>query len=60
MHCTANAENGDYIDDLTWARLADQIAGMGQPSATFVTTTPPTTTRAGMHPSACCPTALPR
>ena len=40
MHCTADTESGDYIDDPTQAQLTGLIAGLGQATGTFVTITP--------------------
>jgi hypothetical protein len=40
MHCTADTENGDYIDDPTQDQVRDLIAGLGQATGTFVTFTP--------------------
>jgi hypothetical protein len=40
MHCTADTENGDYIDDPSQSQLRDLIAGLGQATGTFVTITP--------------------
>ena len=30
MHCTADTEHGDYVDDPDEAQLRDLIAGLGQ------------------------------
>jgi hypothetical protein len=40
MHCTADTENGDYIDDPSEDQLRDLIAGLGQATGTFLTITP--------------------
>lgn len=40
MRCTADTENGDYIDDPTEDQLRDLIAALGGGSGTFVTITP--------------------
>ncbi len=40
MHCTADTENGDYIDDPTEGQLRDLIAGLGQATGTFITIGP--------------------
>lgn len=40
MHCTADTENGDYIDDPTEDQLAGLIAGLGHSTGTFVTINP--------------------
>jgi hypothetical protein len=40
MHCTADTETGDYIDDPTEAQLRDLIAGLGRSSGTFITINP--------------------
>ena len=40
MHCTADTETGDYIDDPTQAQLEDLIAGLGQATGTFITIGP--------------------
>jgi hypothetical protein len=40
MHCTADTENGDYVDDPSGEQLTGLIAGLGQATGTFVTITP--------------------
>jgi hypothetical protein len=40
MHCTADTENGDYIDDPDEAQLTALIAGLGQASGSFITINP--------------------
>jgi len=40
MHCTADTENGDYIDDPTEAQLEQLITGLGQATGTFITIGP--------------------
>jgi hypothetical protein len=40
MRCTADTENGDYIDDPTQAQLTGLVAGLGQATGTFLTITP--------------------
>ena len=42
MHCTADTENGDYIDDPTEDQLRELIAGLGQATGSFVTINPAT------------------
>lgn len=40
MHCTADTENGDYIDDPDEDQLTSLIAGLGQASGNFITINP--------------------
>lgn len=40
MHCTADTETGDYIDDPTEDQLRDLITALGHASGTFITITP--------------------
>lgn len=40
MHCTADTETGDYIDDPTEAQLEDLITGLGAGSGSFITIGP--------------------
>ncbi len=40
MHCTADTEHGDYIDEPTQAQLRDLISGLGGSTGTFVTIGP--------------------
>ena len=40
MHCTADTENGDYIDDPTQDQLTGLITGLGQASGSFITINP--------------------
>jgi hypothetical protein len=40
MHCTADTETGDYIDDPTEAQLEDLITGLGAATGTFITIGP--------------------
>jgi hypothetical protein len=40
MHCTADTETGDFIQDPTAAQLEDLITGLGQATGTFVTIGP--------------------
>jgi hypothetical protein len=40
MHCTADTETGDFIDDPTEAQLTDLITGLGGSTGTFVTIGP--------------------
>jgi hypothetical protein len=40
MHCTADTENGGYIDDPDEAQLTGLIAGLGQASGNFITINP--------------------
>jgi hypothetical protein len=45
MHCTADTETGDYIDDPTEAQLTELITGLGQATGSFVTIGPADETR---------------
>jgi hypothetical protein len=45
MHCTADTETGDYIDNPSEDQLRDLIAGLGRATGTFVTITPADDTR---------------
>jgi len=40
MHCTADTEHGDYIDDPTQDQLTGLIAALGQASGGFITINP--------------------
>ena len=40
MHCTADTETGDYIDDPTEDQLTELITGLGQATGSFVTIGP--------------------
>jgi hypothetical protein len=40
MHCTADTESGDYIDDPTEDQLRELITGLGAGTGTFVTIGP--------------------
>jgi len=46
MHCTADTENGTYIDDPDEAQLTGLIAGLGQASGSFITINPADGTQA--------------
>jgi hypothetical protein len=45
MHCTADTETGDYLDDPTEAQLTELITGLGQATGSFVTIGPADETR---------------
>jgi hypothetical protein len=40
MHCTADTENGDYIQDPTEHQLTALIAGLGHATGSFLTINP--------------------
>jgi hypothetical protein len=40
MHCTADTETGDYIEDPTQAQLENLITGLGARSGSFITIGP--------------------
>lgn len=40
MHCTADTETGDYLDDPSEAQLTDLIAALGASSGSFLTLNP--------------------